>query len=155
MCTVGFALLLQLCWESCGGRGRSCLHSHWPLLPPSGTVFPAWSSVVGRCVFMCVSDKGSGRSDEGGKEAFCGPSNWNAPALFSQTWLCTLTRTNVCTHTHKIKSRNLFLVTEREWAVSEQKWVCICQLQQTCKHTHSSLLYLNWDKRKKTTSCQN
>lgn len=43
-------LLLLLCWEGCGGRGCLCLHSSWPLLPPTGTVLPALSSVVGRCV---------------------------------------------------------------------------------------------------------
>lgn len=58
-----------------------------PLTPsslPQGLCFlPLAPWLEGVCA--CVSDMGSGRSDEGGKEAFCGPSNLNTPALFSQT----------------------------------------------------------------------
>lgn len=46
------------------------------------------------CVCVCmIVMRGQGRSDEEGKEAFCGPSNSSALALFSQT--CML-----CTHTY-------------------------------------------------------
>lgn len=105
---------------------------------PQGLCFlPGALWLEGVCVHV-REWQGVGEEWWRGKEAFCGPSNWNTPALFSQTWARTHT------HSHTIPSRNLFLVTEGGWVISDQEWVCICQLQQTCKHTHANLILKLW-----------
>ncbi len=125
-----------------------------------------WEVCMCVCVCVCVCNGGSGEEWWRGKEVFCGPSNWSALALFSQTSVRVHTHTH--THAHS-QSLSLFLVRERvECGLFQNtsgpasiSWIRHANTfththTRTHTHTHKPLMYSGQPLGKKVKlSCKN